>query len=95
MFCHLDDGVGQLRPPAQQVLELVPVLLQGPEVGLKLLLRLLVGHGEELPAQVQSVDETGLITLELQLGTLSRTKQDFYLNTDLKSSNNIINVSLI
>lgn len=67
---YLDDGLGEVHPPAQQAVEVVPLLLQGSQIRLQLILGLLVPHGEELPADVQSVDETGLITLEQQLCVL-------------------------
>lgn len=72
---YLDDGLGQLHPLAQQTLEVLPLLLQGPQVCLQLLLRLLIRHGEEVPADLQSVDEGGLIALKLQLGVLKGIKQ--------------------
>lgn len=51
-------------------MEVVPLLLQGSQVCLQLSLDLLVPHGEELAADVQGVDEAGLIPLEQQLRVL-------------------------
>lgn len=67
---YLDDGLGEVHPPAQQAVEVVPLLLQGSQIRLELSLGLLVPHGEELPADLQSVDEAALIPLEQQLCVL-------------------------
>lgn len=67
---YLDDLLGELRPPAQKAVQAVPLLLQGSQVALQPGLRLLVPHGEELPADLQSVDEAALVPLEHLLRVL-------------------------
>lgn len=67
---YLNDGLGQFHPSTQQAVEAVPLLLQGSQVCLQLILGLLIPHREELPADVQSVNESGLIPLEEQLCVL-------------------------
>ena len=67
---YLDDRLGEVHPPAQEPAEIVPLLLQGPQVRLQLGLGLLVPHGEELPADLQGVDEGALVPLEQQLCVL-------------------------
>lgn len=57
-------------------MQVVPLLLQRPQVRLQPSLRLLVAHGEELPADLQSVDEAALVPLEQQLSVLRRRKQE-------------------
>lgn len=67
---YLDDGLGQVHALAQQPVEVVPLLLQRPQIHLQLSLRLLVAHGEELAANLQSVDEGALVPVEQQLCVL-------------------------
>lgn len=57
-------------------METVPLLLQCPQICLKLSLGLLVPHGEQLTANLQSVDETALIPLEQHLFVLRMTVQE-------------------
>lgn len=57
-------------------MEIVPLLLQCPQICLKLSLGLLVPHGKQLTANLQSVDETALIPLEQQLFVLRMTVQE-------------------
>lgn len=55
-------------------MEVVPLLLQGSQILLQLGLGLLVPHREQLSADLQSVNEAALISLEQQLCVLrSRT----------------------
>ncbi len=75
MTTYLDDGLGQVHAASQQAVQVVPLLLQRPQVGLQLGLGLLVPHGEELPADVQRVDEAALIPLKQQLGVLRRNRR--------------------
>lgn len=56
-------------------MEVVPLFLQGSQVRLQLSLDLLVPHGEELAADVQGVDEAGLIPLEQQLRVLRSERE--------------------
>lgn len=72
----LDDGISEVHPPPQQAVEVVPLLLQGAQICLDLSLGLFVPHGEELPAQLQSVDESALIPLEQQLGMLWKRRRE-------------------
>lgn len=67
---NLENGLGELYPTVQQVVELVPLLLQVPQVLLQLGLGLFVPHGEELPTNLQRVEEAALIPLEQQLRVL-------------------------
>lgn len=60
----LDDGLSEVQPCAQRTVEGVPLLLQGSQISLEPGLGLLIPHGEELPADLQSVDEAALIPLE-------------------------------
>lgn len=69
---YLDDGLSEVHPSAQQAVEAVPLLLQGSQVCLQLILGLLIPHREELPSDVQSVNESGLIPLEEKLCVLRR-----------------------
>lgn len=69
---YLDDGLGEVHPSAQQAVEAVPLLLQRSQVCLQLILGLVIPHRKELPADVQSVNESGLIPLEEQLCVLRR-----------------------
>ncbi|TNN39879.1 hypothetical protein EYF80_049951 [Liparis tanakae] len=64
---YLYDGLGELQPAAQHAVQLVPLVLQGAQLRLQLGLALLVPHGEELAAHLQSVDEAALMPLEQQL----------------------------
>lgn len=67
---YLDDGLDEVHPSTQQAMQVVPLLLQGSQVCLQLVLGSLVSHWEELPADVQRVDECGLIPLEQELRVL-------------------------
>lgn len=76
MSDYRDDSLGEVHPFAQQTVEIVPLLLQRPQVHLQLSLGLLVPHGEQLSADLQSVDETALIPLEQQLCVLRSTARE-------------------
>lgn len=62
---YLDDGLSEVHPCLQQAVEVLPLLLQ-------LVLGFLVSHGEDLPTQLQRVQERGLVVLEQLLGVLRR-----------------------
>lgn len=72
---YLDDGLSEVRPSAQQAVQVVPLLLQGAQVRLQLVLGALVPHREELPADVQRVDEGGLVPLEQELRVLRNQRR--------------------
>jgi len=73
---YLYDGLGELQPAAQHAVQLVPLVLQGAQLRLQLGLGLLVPHGEELAAHLQSVDEAALMPLEQQLCVLREVTED-------------------
>lgn len=67
---YLKNGLSEVYPSVQQAVEVVPLLLQGSQILLQLAPGLLVPHGEQLSADLQSVDEAALMPLEQQLCAL-------------------------
>lgn len=55
-------------------MQVVPFLLQRSQIRLELRLCLFVAHGEELPADLQGVDEAALVPLKQQLRVLGINK---------------------
>lgn len=80
---YLDDCLSEVRPSDQQALQVVPLLLQGSQVRLQLVLGALVSHWEELPADVQRVDEGGLVPLEQELRVLRDQRRRWWLSPPL------------
>ena len=72
---YLDDGLGEGGPCAQQVVHVVPVLLQGSQLLLQPGLGLLVPHGEQLPAHFQRLEVATLVALGEQVHALETHTQ--------------------